>query len=392
MTRDNSSSIGFVHLLSNVCGGILGVSLITLPELLCMYGYSAYIGWCISMPLVLALASMFAKLSVIMPGEGGPYGYCKRQLGAKFGRFVGYLHLCAMLVMQSAVLQILQTACISALPAQYTGYYWQCLILPTVLCGLSQSSTFATHSKVNFALNIIKTVPFVILLAASLLPMPTAAVFHCNTAAGTDIFSALSVILFGFMGMEFSTVNKTDEVQDPEKNIPAALVLGTALSAVIFFALHSALFFSGCTSLSLLSDRVLFSGASRLFVFLKVLLAVYATNFGIIAAAHLMSHIFETNASTNIWMSTLVPVLLLVCGATCEGQFIAFVQASDLLSTIVFGMCTAVYYAVYGLDLVALFSALGVFVFLYATLSVPNLFMATTIVIIALLAAIKGLQ
>src|SRR5262245_24593693 len=91
--RDTSKSVagtvkklGLVAATSLVIGNMIGSGIFLLPSSLAPYGILSIAGWIVTAFGALMLALVFAKLSQMIVGAGGPYAYTR----VGFGDFAGY--------------------------------------------------------------------------------------------------------------------------------------------------------------------------------------------------------------------------------------------------------------------------------------------------------------
>ena len=80
-------TMGLWSCVALVVGNMIGSGIFMLPSVLAAYGPLTLWGWGASLIAALSLAIVFAKLSAIIPGAGGPHVYTREA----FGDFAGYL-------------------------------------------------------------------------------------------------------------------------------------------------------------------------------------------------------------------------------------------------------------------------------------------------------------
>src|SRR5215217_2812230 len=80
-------ALGFWACMALVIGNVIGVGIFALPASLAAFGGLALAGWLLTSAGALVLALVFARLSRLIPGAGGPYAYTR----AGYGDFAGFL-------------------------------------------------------------------------------------------------------------------------------------------------------------------------------------------------------------------------------------------------------------------------------------------------------------
>lgn len=381
MTFISITKLGFWYILSVVIGGLLGVSIISVPQQLAELGTVGYFTWFAAMPAILALALMFGRLSAMYPGGGGPYGYACAILGWRYGRVVGTIHLLAMLIQQAAVVVILQEA-INA-----TGVLFGmsdpvlrsvvCALM-VICCGIVQMARYSLSVRINVLLNIAKLAPFVLLtifyIPEIIASIPAAKLSVCNVLGGTNFGfahfdpkrfeQALILIMFAFGGLEFSTVTQTDEVHEPTKTIPNAIYYGTLLSGIAFFLLQL-----------VASVAESYPPVGFVFTVARLLLAWCATAFGIITAAHLLLELDnkpQERTLEAVASATAIPLVIALVyshNSSFKESFLFLVAASDLAFAVVFLICACIYTSQDDRRLLTWFAGVASSVFLYASFS-----------------------
>ncbi len=85
-TASTVKKLGLVAATSLVIGNMIGSGIFLLPSSLAPYGLLSVAGWLITSFGALMLALVFAKLSQMIVGAGGPYTYSR----VGFGDFAGF--------------------------------------------------------------------------------------------------------------------------------------------------------------------------------------------------------------------------------------------------------------------------------------------------------------
>ena len=231
--------IGLVTATALVLGNMIGSGIFLLPASLAPYGGYSLIGWIISAIGALLLAGVFFRLARRTPMAGGPYAYCRDA----FGDCVGFLN--AWMYWVSCVVSI---AAIAVAFASYLSVFVPVVGAHPLPGALAALSAIWVLTAVNIAGLHGAGVVQVVTTVLKLLPLLALAVFgfthidpqlltpgpHAGPAWSAINFS-VAATLFAFLGVECATI-PAGHVRDPDRTIPRATLLGTAIAAVVYIA------------------------------------------------------------------------------------------------------------------------------------------------------------
>jgi APA family basic amino acid/polyamine antiporter len=232
-----SRKMGFWSVFALVTGSQIGTGVFMLPSSLAPYGMSSLYGWVLSSLGAIALALVFGALCAQFPKTGGPHVYVENAFGKQAAFFTGWTYWIISWVSTTAVIAS-SIGYLSPLIGNYspTGYLTlECILLFSVtfinLKGLK------TAGNAEFLLTSLKFIPLII--------MPFAAIFMFDinnfrideSVAELSTAQVLSQVtlftLWGFIGLESATA-PAGSVENPEKTIPRAIVLGTSCVAILY--------------------------------------------------------------------------------------------------------------------------------------------------------------
>ena len=220
-----------------------------------------YAAWIVGGILTLCGALCFAELGAALPEAGGQYAYLSKGLGPIWGFLFGWMH--------SMVGESSSAASIAAGFARFSSFLIPVIALPIftwhmtnpftgkhyefvftwaqpVAVGAIALFTFINYlgvrlgGQVQVVLTALKIVAVIAIVAAGfILGHGSAAHFHpfWPVAPGADTFTAflaaLAAALWAYDGWE--DLNRVgSEIQNPQHNIPLALLGGTGLVAAVY--------------------------------------------------------------------------------------------------------------------------------------------------------------
>jgi APA family basic amino acid/polyamine antiporter len=230
--------LGFWMTTSLVLGNMIGSGIFLLPASLALYGTISLAGWGITVLGAIALALIFSDLTKNNPSIGGPYVYCRQELGELLGFLVAWGYWIGVWV---------ATAAIAVAFTSYLGYFFPILLdnphagALTTLCVLW---IFTLINAYSIRLGGITQVLTTLLKIAPLMCIAICGLLKINPAHFTPVnlsdlsmpaatLTTASITLWAFIGLESATV-PAESVRNPKTTIPRATLCGTLLAAVIY--------------------------------------------------------------------------------------------------------------------------------------------------------------
>lgn len=200
-------------------------------------GPASILSWFIAGVMAIIIALVFAESSSVLARVGGPYAYARHV----FGDFVGFL--------VGWSLWVSSWVAIAVFPVAFVSYLLHFLALDPILQVIVKvvfivSLTLVNYrgvkvaGKVNDALTVLKLAPLFIFAIAGLvylLMKPDIFMANYTPFAPYGLWGLGSVVVlvfWAYVGFELVTV-PSDEVIDPERTIPRAIVFGMIF--IMFF-------------------------------------------------------------------------------------------------------------------------------------------------------------
>ena len=224
--------------LALVVGNMVGASAYLLPATLATWGPISIVGWLVAAAGALCLAHVYARLGRLMPAQGGHYAYTREAFG-DFPAFLvawGYWTSCwignASIATAAVGYLTAFVPVVGASPAITAATALTVLWLFTAvnIWGLREAAL------VQLVTTIVKILPLVAIATLGLLAIDPANLTPLNASAESNLgaITAASVFaLWSIMGFESCTV-PANEVDDPQRTIPLATMLGTVVTVGIY--------------------------------------------------------------------------------------------------------------------------------------------------------------
>lgn len=250
---DQRREIGFWTATSLVIGSMIGSGVFLLPANLAPYGGISLIGWVVTAFGSIMLALSFAHLARRSPAAGGLYAYTRDSFGDFAGFLVAWGYWISMWSANAAI-AIAFAGYAGPLFLDLTGSAAGTAISPVagaviaiaaiwVLTGVNALGV-AAAGRVQVVTTALKLLPLVVISIAGLfyfdasrfaLPDPATSLGDGDTVGtfGPALMTVMTLTLFAFLGLEAATI-PADSVENPDRTIPRATVVGTVGTAIIY--------------------------------------------------------------------------------------------------------------------------------------------------------------
>lgn len=238
-----SRTLGLAACIALVMGNMIGSGVFLLPASLAPFGWDAVAGWVFTIGGSLILATVIARLTVLMPDAGGTAQFITHAYGPLAGFAIGWIYWISV-IFTNVTIAVAATANLSSiLPALdrpgigalvSTGFLWATTgvnLMGARAAGMTQLATTA--------LKLVPVTMVLILLMlvvgsgrAQVAPFPA----HGFTSAGITASAALT--LWALLGFESASA-AAGKVRDPARTIPRATLIGTAATGLIYLLVCS---------------------------------------------------------------------------------------------------------------------------------------------------------
>jgi APA family basic amino acid/polyamine antiporter len=242
-----SRKIGLVATTALVIGNMIGSGIFLLPSSLAPYGLLSLAGWIVTALGALVLALIFARLSRVIVGAGGPYAYSRLAYGDFAGFWIAWGYWIALWAGNAAIAVAFVGYAAAFFPAMGVSTLFPAgataIALVWILTFVNLLGADVA-GRVQTITTIIKLIPLLLVGIVGL--------FFFNSAnptvwqptevqpnALTAVAAVVALTLWAFLGLESATV-ATTEVENPTVIIPRATLIGTAITAIIYIASSTA--------------------------------------------------------------------------------------------------------------------------------------------------------
>ena len=249
MTRaELTSKLTTFDVTNLVIGGIIGADIYIVSSIgAAAMGPLSLVVWALAGMMTVIIAISFARCASLVTGVGGPFAYTKEAYGPFAGFVVGWS------------LWIAEWVSLAVFPIAFVRYLLfflpnlsfliQILIKIAFVAVLAATTIVGAKAagRTNDVLTLIKLVPLILFSIGGMaffLFSPATMIANYTPFAPFgvgDIGSALIVIFWAFAGFEVSTI-PSDSIENPERTIPKALIIGIAIVTVFYLTTNIVLF------------------------------------------------------------------------------------------------------------------------------------------------------
>ena len=232
----SQKKMGFWAVTSLVVGSQIGSGIFLLPANLSKFGAIGLASWMITATGALLLALVFAKLCAEIPKTGGPHAFIESAFGPTIGFFAAWTYW---------VISWLSTPMVVISVVGYLSPLWGDLSPSTNLIleitiilfvMILNLSGVRSAGCAELVFTLLKLLPLILVPTAGLFFIKETYFTPFNPTSLTTIQAlngAALLTLWGFIGVESATT-PADSVINPAKTIPRAIVLGTAVVALVY--------------------------------------------------------------------------------------------------------------------------------------------------------------
>ena len=332
--------------LAVIVGNTIGAGILRTPGDVARHlpATALFLGvWVVGALYALLGANSLAELGTAVPRSGGQYVFAHRALGNYPAFVVGWsdwLSVCGTVAAVSIVIGDFSAALVPAL----RGHETTLAAAVAVAFALTQWRGVRWGSRIQNATSLAKAVAFLALIAAAFAlgggPVVTdPAAPPSGLALATALLLALQGVIYTYDGWT-GPVYFSEEIQDPGRNVPRAL-LGGVLSVIAIYLLVNAAFLY-VLPVGRIAGEEFAAGAVAEAIFgargdtilraLTVLSLLSAVNANQLMASRTLfglgrDRLFSSRAaivnaggtpSVALWLGTVVAILFIVLGRTFE--------------------------------------------------------------------------
>ena len=211
-------------------GSILGAGIYTLiGKTAGVAGNLTWLAFLIASICALFTAFSYAELSTAFPKAGGEYVYAKEAFGKKTGTVLGFIITLNGIITGSAV------------AVGFAGYFndltnTELGFIPLIIIGIIfvvNAAGIQQSSTINIIFTLIEVAGLVLVIVCGIPSFGEANFLELPSGGFTGVFTAAALAFFAYVGFE-EIVKLAEETRSPEKVIPRALFITSAVVIVVY--------------------------------------------------------------------------------------------------------------------------------------------------------------
>lgn len=231
-------------LVAVVINGVIGAGIFGLPsKVYSLIGSYSLIAFAVCALVVTLIILCFAEVGSRFDATGGPYLYAREAFGSLLGFEVGWLQWLARITAFAANVNLL---------VGYLGFFWpaagaepwRTLIITGMVLSLTAINIIGVRNATVFGnfFTIGKLIPLVLFIAVGLFFINTANYSFGEQPGGAQLgyatFStSVLLLIYAFTGFEMAVI-PAGEVQNPQRNIPFALLTAIGVIAALYILIQ----------------------------------------------------------------------------------------------------------------------------------------------------------
>ena len=235
MTQTQDGRLGPWMTLALVVGSIIGAGIFMLPVSLAPLGPNAIAGWLISG--IGAFCIAFALGRLVTADGAGVQAYIERSFGATAGFVVVWLFWVSQIASNAAV-AIAAASAVSRISPAFADPGSVAMLAIGFILFLTIVNAMGARVMGGLAVltTVLKILPLIAVIVLLLLTraqgVPTEPLADMPLSLD-NVSLAVALTLFALTGFENATA-PVDKVRDPARNIPRAILMGTAFVALLY--------------------------------------------------------------------------------------------------------------------------------------------------------------
>jgi len=219
-----------------VVGSIIGSGVFLLPASLAPYGASSLIGWAITLFGAVMLALTFAKLATRWPHTGGPYTFARAGFGDLAGFAVAWSYWISTWTTNAAIAVAFAGSIGSIFPALTATPLRSaaCALVALWICIAINLVGVREVGRAQVVLTVLKFVPLLVFGGIAIWFVDGSHYQPLNPTSESlphVVNATVALTLWALLGLEAATV-PAGSIENPEKTVPRATVLGTSLAGL----------------------------------------------------------------------------------------------------------------------------------------------------------------
>jgi len=231
-------SLGFWRCWALVVGSMIGNGVFMLPAVLAPYGSYSLLGWLFAGAGTLFIAFTLGGLARMLPKLGGPYAYTRAAFGENTGFLIGWGHWISYVTATGAGAVAFTGYLAFFVPAVAEQPLLSGLVAVAVIWLMTGLNLSGVQGAGIFQLvtTLLKLLPLFVVAAGGFALGDVVSIPATNPDGASMpamIATLVMITMWAYVGIENVTI-PADDVIEPRKTIPRALVVGAITATVVY--------------------------------------------------------------------------------------------------------------------------------------------------------------
>ncbi len=232
-------AVGLAGLVAIAVNGVVGSGIFVLPATVAaIAGRASPAAYLVAAVLMALVVACFAEAGSLFDETGGPYIYARRAFGPFFGFLVGWMFFLSRLAACAAIANAF---------VAYLGYFWPAasrgsgrvavLTISIALLAVLNARGVRSGALTVNLLTVAKMLPLAVFVVVGLFFVDPERFRLLELPPLSSLKQASLLLVFAFGGFENANV-LTEELKDPKRDLPIAILLAIATTAVLYILIQ----------------------------------------------------------------------------------------------------------------------------------------------------------
>ena len=263
-----TKKMGFWQCWGMSVGVMIGSGIFLLPAVLAPYGWISLLGWLLTSAGTIVLALVLARLAGTTDRAGGPYAYVKESFGDLAGFLIGWGYWVGVVFGVTAIAVGFAGYMGSVFPIFAANSLTQALVAAAGIGVLTWVNVkgVSEAATVQLVMTILKIIPLIVIIGLGIIygDIDNFPAFNPQGLPVTQALASTALLtMWAFIGIEAAVI-ATDDVENPKKTIPIAVVSAAVTVSCLYVGASIAIMFLVPSDVLALSESPFVDAASHM--------------------------------------------------------------------------------------------------------------------------------
>ena len=247
---------------------MIGSGIFLLPTVLAPYGWISLLGWLLTCSGTIVLSLVLARLAGTTDHTGGPYAYVKESFGDLAGFLIGWGYWVGVVFGVTAIAVGFAGYMGSVFPIFAVNSLTQALVAAAGIGVLTWVNVkgVSEAATVQLVMTILKIIPLIVIIGLGIIygDIDNFPAFNPQGLPVTQALASTALLtMWAFIGIEAAVI-ATDDVENPKKTIPIAVVSAAVTVSCLYVGASIAIMFLVPSDVLALSESPFVDAASHM--------------------------------------------------------------------------------------------------------------------------------